>query len=110
YSFRLLDPAQQRELSLDQTVEGTLTPGVRAEVFRISGPAGQKLRFASTFAAANAGMGSWTLLGPDNQPLGTTDPMGDLDLTLPATGEYRLVLSGTNTAGPVGYKFRVLSQ
>ena len=50
-----------------------------------------------------------SLFGPDNPQFGTTDLASDLELTLPVTGEYLLVLSGTNTAKPVGYKFRVLS-
>jgi hypothetical protein len=115
YSFRLLDPAQQRELPLNQTIAGTLTPGVSTAIFRVSGPAGQKLRFVSTFGTGNAGKGTWSLFGPDippvlgpnNPPLAKSDLGSELDLTLPATGEYVLVLSGSNAAQPVGYQFQV---
>ena len=59
YSFRLIDASAATNLALNTQVAGTLDPGLETAIYRITGTAGQKLRFDSL----NSGFvyGYWTL-------------------------------------------------
>src|SRR5207253_2136910 len=60
YSFRILDAAAQPTITLGATVNGTLNPGLDADVYQINGTQGQRLLFQSLTPSASA---NWTLYG-----------------------------------------------
>src|SRR5262249_49678226 len=105
YSFRLLDVAAQPALSLNAPVTGTLGPGTRTDLYRLSGTAGQRLYF--TWQGGTDYYGSYTLYGPGNQQIGSTYFGNLLDVTLPLDGPYALALAGGNGSATVAYDFRV---
>ena len=104
YGFRVLDAATQPVLTLGSTQNGTLNPGVNADIYQINGTQGQRLLFHS-LTTSNAG--SWTFYGIGNQQVASTNLSLDFTVTLPETGTDLLVLSGNNASNPVPYSFQV---
>jgi hypothetical protein len=100
YNFQLLDAGAAPVLPLDgSAVTGTLNPGVSSTLYSVQGHAGDRIGFHITTSTGSWG---WSLWGPGGQPLGGA---GDFTATLPSSGTYILMLSGSNTAGPVTYDF-----
>jgi hypothetical protein len=105
YSFRLIDASTAPTITLDTTITNTLNPGLEADVYRINGKAGQKLRFDSLITGfVNS---NWTLYSPSNQYLYSANLSSDFETTLPGDGIYLLVLNGYTNNGTVNYKFQV---
>jgi membrane-associated phospholipid phosphatase/methionine-rich copper-binding protein CopC len=105
YSFRLVDTTTAPTISLDSTISNTLNPGLKTDVYRVTGKAGQKLRFDSLISGfANS---NWALYGANNQYLGGSNLGSDFEVTLTGDGTYLLVLPGYNSNGTVDYKFQV---
>jgi hypothetical protein len=88
------------------TVSGTLSPGVEANAYRFTGSAGQHLTFHDLTDLSN--QVNWTLYGPNNQYLTSSNLTNDLSDTLPAEGVYELIVGGYNTSAPVTYSFQVV--
>ncbi|QLE56855.1 Ig-like domain-containing protein [Nostoc sp. TCL26-01] len=105
YSFRLLDASSAPVLTLDTTVTNTLNPGLETDIYRITGKAGQQLRFDSL----NSGFvsASWTLYNPGNQYVTSLNLSSDFVLTLANDGIYLLVLDGFLANGTINYRFQV---
>jgi hypothetical protein len=114
YSFRLIDVSAQPAVTPRADVSGSLSPGVRADVYRFEGAAGQRLYFDNRSGFNPSDSSSrWALYGPDDRQYGagylvypTTST--DFELTLPMTGRYTLVAQGENAAATVNYAFRII--
>jgi Ca2+-binding RTX toxin-like protein len=106
YSFRLLDASAANSLTLDSTLNGSLTPGNETDIFRFTGAANQRITFNSLLGSNSA---TWQLYGPGNQSIGSSGLNGDFEVTLPSDGEYLLVLRGFNAAAPINYSFSAVN-
>lgn len=104
YQFRLLDLAAAPVAAFDTLTTGTLSPGRGAQLFQLAGTAGQHLYFNSTGPAG----GTWTLQRPNNQFVTSAGIAGDMDVELPQSGTYALILDG-NSANPVPYSFTIIT-
>jgi len=106
YQFRLIDAAQPpaAALTLDTQVTSVLDPGVRTDVYRITGTAGQRLFMDAMPTNGNA---SWYLFSPQNQNLGNNGLWGDFSVTLPQSGQYLLVVGYSADTNPVPFSIRV---
>lgn len=105
YHFRFLDATHAPVVPIDLPVTGSLTPGLGATIYRLTGTPGQLLFFDAD--AANNG-GTWGLYGPNNDALLAAGLGGDFELTFTQPGEYLLALT-SSTASPVGYNFQVVN-
>ncbi|KHG41357.1 hypothetical protein OA07_11900 [Aphanizomenon flos-aquae 2012/KM1/D3] len=105
YSFRLIDASAATNLALNTQVAGTLDPGLETAIYRITGTAGQKLRFDSL----NSGFvnGYWTLYKPGNQYVTSYYLGSDFEVDLPGDGTYLLVVGGYTANETVNYKFQI---
>ena len=105
YSFRLIDASAATNLALNTQVTGTLDPGLETAIYRITGTAGQKLRFDSL----NSGFvyGYWTLYNPGNQYVTSYYLGSDFEVDLPGDGTYLLVVGGYTANETVNYKFQI---
>ncbi len=105
YSLNLLRLNQAPTLSLGTTITNTLTPGLESDVYRFTGTQGQRLQFDSLLAGTGA---TWRLYGPNNQAINSFTFIGtDFTVTLPAAGDYYLVLDGSSASSSVSYSFQV---
>jgi large repetitive protein len=117
YNFRLLNTSNAPVINLNTTITNTLDPGLKADVYQISGKAGQKLRFDSLVTGNGSIGGKWSLYNSNygylNGSSGYLDGNGvnlssDFEVTLNGDGIYLLFINGTNPSGTVEYKFRVI--
>ncbi len=105
YSFRLLDTTTAPTITLDNTITNTLNPGLKTDVYRINGKAGQKLRFDSLITGfVNS---NWSLSGPGDRYFNGSNLGSDFETTLTGDGTYLLVINGYASNGTVEYKFKV---
>src|SRR5262249_25460610 len=106
YSFRVLDVGAQPVLNLNAPVAGTVDPGTRADLYRFTGTAGQRLFFdwQSGFTYSDF----YYLYGPGDESITWSYFGSSMDVTLPSGGAYTLVLWGRGTS-PADYKFQVLT-
>jgi hypothetical protein len=98
-AFRLLDIASQPAIPVNVGVTTNLDV-YAANVFHYAGSAGQKLYFHGQLSNPS---GNWTLFDPNNSgvPSGYALLTGDMEVTLPYSGQYSLVLvSSATSAGP----------
>lgn len=105
YTFTLTDLASAPQIALGQEVAGTLNPGNSVAAFRINLIAGQHIRFDSL--STDSG-GFWRLARPNGDFIGFNQLDGDFEIDVASSGEYLLVLQGTNTQSPVSYDFRAI--
>jgi len=110
YRFRILDAAAQPALTLGATTTATLDPGVRADLYRFDGTAGDRVRF-DLLAADPSFAGDVTVYGPPvfgYLPYVADFSLGaDAGFSLPADGTYTIVVGGRSTT-PVDYSFRLV--
>jgi len=107
YSFRLLDLAAGSLVTYGTTVSNQLIPQVSAQLYRISGVAGQ--RIGITNLGASSPNAIWSLLNPVNGVMLSGNILNYLgEVTLPSTGTYALLVAGnTDLIGGMTYQFRV---
>ncbi|QUY44819.1 RHS repeat-associated core domain-containing protein [Acaryochloris marina] len=111
YSFRVLDvPATAQSVTLDNPVTGTLDPSREADLYRLTGSAGQRIVIDS-LSISESFPGSWILYGSNNQAITSSSLGSDFVATLPADGDYLLVLNGSqfNSGNPIDYSFQIVS-
>lgn len=105
YGYRLLDTAAGTSLSLNAPVTDTLTPGGSANVYRLSGNAGQRVLVSFT-----AGSGSsYYLYGTTGNLVSSNSVYAGsfINATLPVGGTYVLIVGGDpHNATPVTYTFQ----
>ena len=114
YQFRLFDatgPAPT--FAAGDTVSGTLSPGNSAALYHFQGTAGQHLLLHNLSTLALTDSNSvWTLYDPTGHGLRLAwlfyqNNVHDIDVVLPFTGTYTLVLSGAATAN-APYSFQAI--
>ncbi|BCL35091.1 Ig-like domain-containing protein [Nostoc sp. MS1] len=105
YSFRLVDAGATSAITLGTTITNILNPGLKTDIYRINGTAGQKLRFDALTSGFVSG--NWTIYGTGNQYVAATNLGNDFEVTLQNSGTYLLVLDGYNNSGTVNYSFTV---
>jgi membrane-associated phospholipid phosphatase/methionine-rich copper-binding protein CopC len=105
YSFKLIDATAAPNLSLNTNISGTLDPGLKTEIYRINGTAGQKLKFDSLLTGSVNG--TWILYNANNQVLSNNNLFTDFTTTLPNDGTYLLTIAGSGANGTVNYNFQV---
>jgi hypothetical protein len=107
YAFSVIDPNLLATTPFDTVIEGQLSPGTEDDLFRFRGYAGQKLFFDKL---SNTGELDWVLFDAGNGVVASEGNMNDMELYLPADGEYILALRGragfTNT---VNYSFEIVT-
>ncbi len=105
FNFRLLDLAAQPVPTLGATLSQTLTPGAKADIYRLDGTAGQRLYFDAL--GQNGGGATWYLYGPNNLQVSGAALATDFETVLPLTGSYSLIIWGSGP-NPLPYSIRVL--
>ncbi|MBE9078258.1 putative Ig domain-containing protein [Romeria aff. gracilis LEGE 07310] len=114
YKFRLLDKAAATVVSFNTEVKGTFEQdGIGSELYRFTGVAGQ-----SIYLDTGSGQypNSWILYGPGGQHISNGyvqdnynySYADDYEFTLPATGEYLLVMQGKGAVN-VNFKFKLVT-
>ena len=83
-------------------VTGTLSPGVAATLYNVSGVKGEQIHLHPT---STPGAGSWALYGSGNQSIASAGLNSDLTATFPTTGTYVLALFGASTTSPISFSF-----
>ena len=113
YSFRLIDASSQPLVTLGTTVNGTLTPGLGTDVYRVAVTQGQRLFFNDLSALSGDTASQWIIYGPEMQGIASANlfysgyTQHGMEMTAAETGTYYLVLKGGNTTGPAPYSFSV---
>ena len=113
YSFQLSDVGAAPVVNAGDTISGTLAAG-QSLLYRVNGTAGQRLYFDDLSATSPQDSSSvWYLYGTDNQQLASSYLVypftsDDMEVLLPATGSYTLVLQ-SGSANPVPFSFRLLN-
>jgi hypothetical protein len=105
YSFQLLELSSASEMPFSLPVKGSLSNGQQSKFYKFSGTKGDRLFFDSILGNTS---NRWKLIGPDNKvvPGGDAWLNSNLELELPATGEYALLIEGGTANTPVNYEFR----
>jgi hypothetical protein len=108
YSFRLLDLSAATTIEPGTTVSGTLAPASSTDTYRFTASAGDSYYFASLTGYFYSAP-DWRLIDPYGDVLFVSRLYGDGGrLTLPATGEYTLLIEGDlRDTGTRGYSFEV---
>jgi large repetitive protein len=96
FAFQLLDVAAQPALAINAGVTNTMN-AYPAQFYKFSGTAGQMLYFRGNPGNQS---GYWQLFDENNNSLQSSGLTSDMEVTLPITGSYSLVLSSYGTAGP----------
>uniref|UniRef100_UPI0030D90977 putative Ig domain-containing protein n=1 Tax=Tychonema sp. LEGE 07196 TaxID=1828665 RepID=UPI0030D90977 len=105
YSFQLLELSSAASMPFNLPVTGALTNGQQSKFYKFEGNQGDRLFFDSIVGNSS---NLWKLIGPDNKVVnGGSNWLGnDLEVELPATGEYALLIEGGTSSAPVNYQFR----
>jgi RHS repeat-associated protein len=110
YGFSLIDFNTAPVANFDQNMTGVLTPGSEDDAYRFNGNAGQRLYLENLSNNSNL---DWVIYDANNQAIApTTSPstISDMEVELPADGQYILVLRGKgNYNDNVPYSFRIIS-
>ncbi len=113
FNFLLDDTAASTPVALNSgsgtSVADSIATGLSANIYRLTGSAGEHLYFQAQTQSASSSDLYWTLYGPANQYVTSSVYWYDFSTTLPATGTYYLVVGGTNPANTSGvtYNFEV---
>ncbi|WP_293313893.1 putative Ig domain-containing protein [Microcoleus sp. PH2017_08_TRC_O_A] len=107
YSFQLLELSSATAMPFNLPVADSLPNGQQSKFYKFSGTKGDRLFFDSLVGNFS---NFWKLIGPDNKVVpGGSNWLGyDLEVELPATGEYALLIEGSTSTAPVNYQFRTL--
>jgi hypothetical protein len=108
YRFRVLDLGTATLVTLGVNLMGQLSHQLEANLFSISGTAGQRLDLDSI--AADSTNANWSLIGTANQVLSSANIQSNhgSDVLLPAAGTYALLISGgADNAATLDYTVRV---
>jgi len=107
YGFSAIDLGLVPIAPLDIAIEGSLSPGSEDDIYRFTGNAGQKLFFDQINKNGNLG---WVLYDANNQVVSSHSSFGDMELYLPADGEYMLALQGqSGFTTTVDYAFEIIT-
>ena len=103
--LRVLNLAANPEaIQPQQVIEVEFDPKGIAESFTVSGQAGERLYFDSQQWSS----GTWSVYTPDGEQLINNNLSNDLEVELPVTGEYRVVLNSQNNSSS-DFSFQVFS-
>jgi len=107
YGLSAIDLSLVPNAPFDTVIEGTLNPGTEDDIYRFSGNAGQKLFFDKL---SNSGDLDWILYDENNQIVERDFSFNDMELYLPADGEYMLALRGqSGFTEIVDYAFEIIT-
>ncbi len=98
YQLRLTDTSYQ-PVTLGTSVSGTLGSPTAADVYTFSGSAGERVSFQAVSESNGSYGASWTLYGPNNQPVANASYWNNFSSTLPADGTYTLVVANSPSYG-----------
>ncbi|BAS59966.1 YD repeat protein (plasmid) [Leptolyngbya boryana NIES-2135] len=105
YGFSIIDIVQTPVLVPEKVVQGKLTPGSEDDLFRFTGRKGQRVFIDKL---TNNGSLDWVLYNSNNQYI-TYSGFSDLEMILPADGEYLLALRGqAGFSAVVDYSFMLV--
>ena len=108
YGFSVIDLKLTPIAPLDTVIEGKLSPGSEDDIYRFAGNEGQRI-YIDKISSSNNSV-HWVLYDPQNAEVDSKSSMGDMELILPADGEYKLALRGqaafTNT---IDYSFEIIT-
>ncbi|MEG5129330.1 putative Ig domain-containing protein [Microcoleus sp. ARI1-B5] len=105
YSFQLLELSSAASMPFNLPVTGTLSDGRQSKFYKFEGNQGDRLFVDSLIGNYS---NYWKVIGPDNKQVTYNWLGSDLEVELPATGEYALLIEGGNSSAPVNYQFRAL--
>ena len=107
YGFSVIDLGLVPIAPLDTVIEGSLGPGSEDDIYRFTGNAGQKLFFDKISNSNNLG---WVLYDANNQVVAIDHSFRDMEIHLPADGEYMLALQGNSGfTTTVDYAFEIIT-
>ena len=107
YGFSVIDLNLVPIAPLDTVIEGELTPGSEDDVYRFTGNGGQKLFFDQLDKSNSL---AWVLYDANHQVVERDFSFNDMELYLPADGEYFLALQGTSRVGvTANYTFEIIT-
>ncbi|MBF2067245.1 MAG: putative Ig domain-containing protein [Calothrix sp. C42_A2020_038] len=109
YGFSLIDFNAAPVANFEQNITGVLTPGSEDDAYRFNGNAGQRLYLETLSSNRNL---DWVIYDANNQVIASTptgNTWGDMEVELPASGQYVLVLRGKgNYNDNISYSFRII--
>jgi large repetitive protein len=107
YGFSVIDLGLVPEVPFDTVVKGSLSPGSEDDVYRFSGRQGQKLYFDRQ---NKGGSMDWVIYNSGNQVVASNYNFDDMEVDLPADGNYILSLRGSSGfASTVDYSFSIVT-
>jgi large repetitive protein len=107
YGFSVIDLGLVPEVPFDTVVKGSLSPGSEDDVYRFSGRQGQKLYFDRQ---NKGGSMDWVIYNSANQVVASNYNFDDMEVDLPADGNYILSLRGSSGfASTVDYSFAIIT-
>ena len=107
YGFSVIDLGLVPEVPFDTVVKGSLSPGSEDDVYRFSGRQGQKLYFDQL---SKSGSMDWVIYNSSNQVVASNYNFDDMEVDLPADGNYILSLRGSSGfASIVDYSFNIVT-
>ncbi|MGL5872983.1 MAG: Ig-like domain-containing protein, partial [Xenococcaceae cyanobacterium] len=106
YGFSVIDTGLAPVAQFDTDLVGKLAPGSEDDLFRFTGSKGQKIYLDRL---SKDGSMDWVLYNTNNQVV-TNNSFDDLEIDLPASGEYLLALRGAaGFNNTVNYSFRIVA-
>ncbi|NJN12163.1 MAG: hypothetical protein HC815_31065, partial [Richelia sp. RM1_1_1] len=109
YGFSLIDFNAAPVANFEQNITGVLTPGSEDDAYRFNGSAGQRLYLETLSSNRNL---DWVIYDANNQVIASTptdNAWNDMEVELPANGQYVLVLRGKgNYNENISYSFRII--
>ena len=109
YEFVIEDTSTAASITLSSgagtTVSDSLATGVSANIYQLSGTAGEHLYFQAQTQSAGYYDLYWALYGPNNQFVGSAYYWANFPETLASTGTFHLIVYGTNPSNTSGVSF-----
>ncbi|BCL34749.1 M10 family metallopeptidase C-terminal domain-containing protein [Nostoc sp. MS1] len=105
YNFELIDVTSAPNISLNQVISDTLSPGGEANVYRFTDPPGKFLYLDSLTSSSPSGY--WQLYDQNGQFVTAIDISSNLPLFIP-DGTYTIVANGLSDTD-INYSFQLIS-
>ncbi|MCT7981582.1 putative Ig domain-containing protein, partial [Laspinema olomoucense] len=116
YQFRILDVADTthpnvQNLPFNETIVATLPSAKERQAYQFTGSEGQRLYFDKLKQWNSSNGTGWVLYGTNNESLSNSSWWSpDIELELPNTGTYTLVVGGnTNDEDAESYQFQLVT-
>ena len=107
YGFRVIDHELTPIVPLDTVITGDLGPGTQSKLYRFAGNQGQRIFIDNL---EKSGSIAWTLYNASNQAVASNVNLFDLEVILPVSGDYTLVVQGrSGFTDSASYAFNIIT-